>query len=59
MSYKAILAHCNDTRRVTRVANVAAELAERFRRATDRTFSRSAHPLDPCRHAGHARCRRR
>jgi nucleotide-binding universal stress UspA family protein len=30
MSYKTILAHCNDTRRVTRVAGVAAELAERF-----------------------------
>jgi nucleotide-binding universal stress UspA family protein len=30
MSYKTILAHCNDTRRVTRVASVAAELAERF-----------------------------
>jgi nucleotide-binding universal stress UspA family protein len=30
MSYKTILTHCNDRRRVTRVATVAAELAERF-----------------------------
>ena len=30
MSYKTILAHCNDKARVARVANVAAELASRF-----------------------------
>jgi nucleotide-binding universal stress UspA family protein len=30
MSFKTILAHCNDKRRVTRIAKVAAELAERF-----------------------------
>ena len=30
MSYKTIVVHCNDKRRVARVANVAAELASRF-----------------------------
>jgi nucleotide-binding universal stress UspA family protein len=30
MSYKTILAHCNDKARVARVANVAAEIASRF-----------------------------
>jgi nucleotide-binding universal stress UspA family protein len=30
MSYKTILAHCNDPRRVERIAGTAVELAERF-----------------------------
>jgi nucleotide-binding universal stress UspA family protein len=30
MAYKTILVHCNDKRRVARVAGLAAELAERF-----------------------------
>jgi len=30
MSYKTIVVHCNDKRRVARVATVAAELASRF-----------------------------